>query len=73
MRPWNNAQRRELQVRGRQGVPLTMVVTVYRNTVWMSVEPLPDSDVAILESPQADNLAGTLTWAAAEARRYSRS
>jgi hypothetical protein len=73
MRPWINTQRRELPVRGRQGVGLTMVVTVYRSTVWVSVEPLSGSDVAILEPPLVDNLISTLTWAATEARRYPRS
>lgn len=73
MRPWKNNQQRELSARGRQGVALTMVVTVYRNTVWVSVEPLSDSDVVIFAPPQVDNLISALTWAATEARRCPRS
>lgn len=52
---------------------LTMVVSVYRNTVWVSVEPSSDSDAAILEPPRVDNLISILTWAATEARGCSRS
>ena len=72
MRPWMNTPRRELPARGRQGVTLTMVVAVYRNTVWVSVEPPSASDVAVLEPPQADDLISALTWAATEARRRPR-
>ncbi|MGH3795840.1 MAG: hypothetical protein ACRDSP_13230 [Pseudonocardiaceae bacterium] len=69
-RPWLNTPRRELAVRGRQGVALSMVIAVYRDTVWVSVEPSFNSDVAVLDPPQVDNLINTLTWAVTEARGY---
>lgn len=73
VQPGMNTPRRELPARGRQGVALTMVVSVYRNTVWVSVEPSSDSDAAILEPPQVDNLISILTWAATKARGCSSS
>lgn len=63
-----NTPRRELPARGRQNVALSMVIAVYRNTVWVSVEPSFASDVAILDPAQVDDLIDTLTWAATTAR-----
>lgn len=73
MRPGMNTGRRELPARGRGGAALTVVVSVYRNTVWVSPEPAFASDVVILAPAQVEGLITTLTWAATEARRYSSS
>jgi hypothetical protein len=71
--PWMRTKRRVLPARGRQRAALSIVVVVYRDTVWLSVEPSSASDVAIFEPPQVDDLIALLTWAAGEARRTPES
>jgi hypothetical protein len=40
MKPWLDTFRKKLAVRGRQGMKVTVIVTVYRGTVWVSIDPL---------------------------------
>lgn len=61
--------RRTMTVTARGGEPVTVVVTVYRKSVWLSVEPLFNGE-AILEPANADSLVHTLTQAVQEARSY---
>ena len=56
--------RRKLLVRGRQGVHLFVVVTVYRDSVWLTIDPPFASDIAILDPPHIDQLIEILRWAA---------
>jgi len=39
MRPWLDTFPKKLAVRGRQGIKATVAVTVYRGTVWVSIDP----------------------------------
>ncbi len=59
--------RRAMAVTARGGEPATVVVTVYRNSVWLSVEPLFNSE-AILKPSDVDSLVHELTLAVQEAR-----
>lgn len=65
---WMRTQRRVLPARGRQRVPLGIVIAAYRDAAWLSVEPSFASDVAILDPPQVDDLIALLRWAAQQAR-----
>lgn len=65
--PWMR-RRRVLRARGRQRVPLAVVVVAYQGTVWLSIDPPFASDVAILDPPQADALIALLRWATEHAR-----
>ena len=49
MKPWLDTFRKKLAVRGRQGMKVTVIVTVYRGTVWVSIDP-PFAPDAILAS-----------------------
>jgi len=69
MRPWLNTFRKKLAVRGCQGMKMTVIVAVYRGTVWVSVEPSFNME-AILDPEHVNNLVGTLTQAVREARSY---
>ena len=60
--------RQTLAVTGRQGIPVTVVVEVYRGKVWLvTVEPAISSE-AILRPAETDRLIELLRQAADEAR-----
>jgi hypothetical protein len=59
---------RRVVVKGREGVAATVVVTVYRGDVWMSIVP-PFTWEAIMEPAQVDELMQVLGLARQEARR----
>ena len=61
--------RRALAVRARCEESATIVVEVYRRSVWLSVLPSFMGE-GILDPDKADSLAGTLVQAAREARGY---
>lgn len=63
--------RRELPVKGREGREVTVVVTVYRDQVWLSVTPPFESDIAILSPQTVDRLIQIMSWAAHQARGYA--
>lgn len=65
--------RRVLVVTGRQGVRLTVVVSVYRDQVWVEISPPFESDIAILTPALVDRLIETLTWGSNEARTYGQT
>ena len=59
--------RRMIAVKGRQGIPVTVLVEVYRGRVWLVVDPAFISE-AILDPANADRLIEILGQAVAEAR-----
>jgi len=61
--------RRMMTVKARCGETATVIVHVYRRTVWLSVEPFYNFE-AILDPEHVDNLINTLNQAAKEAREY---
>jgi hypothetical protein len=70
-KPWLGTVRRRLSVQGRQGVNVTIVVMVYRDTVWVSTSSdEPFSGEAVLELTQVGSLIDMLTWAAGEASTH---
>ncbi|MGH3795507.1 MAG: hypothetical protein ACRDSP_11515 [Pseudonocardiaceae bacterium] len=71
MRPWLNTTHRKLAAKPRQGVNVTVIVAVYRGTVWLSIDSSFLRE-AILEPAQADSLIELLTQAVTEARSYHR-
>ena len=71
MKPWLDTFREKLAVRGRQGMKVTVIVTVYRGTVWISIDP-PFTSEAILEPEHVANLIDMLTQAVKEAQGYKR-
>ena len=71
MKPWLDTFRKKLTVRGRQGMKVTVIVTVYRGTVWMSIDP-PFASEAILEPEHVTSLIYMLTQAVKEAQGYKR-
>jgi len=71
MKPWLDTFRKKLAVRGRQGMKVTVIVTVYHGTVWVSIDP-PFTSEAILEPEHVANLIDMLTQAVKEAQGYKR-
>jgi hypothetical protein len=69
MKPWLDTFRKKLVVRGRQGIKVTVVVTVYRGTVWVSIDPFFAFE-AILELEHVVSLIDLLGQAVKEAQRY---
>lgn len=70
-KPWLGTMRRRLSVQGRRGVHVTVVVMVYRDTVWVSTSSDdPFSGEAVLELTRVDSLIDMLTWAAGEASTH---
>jgi len=69
MKPWFDTFRKKLAVRGRQGMKVTVIVSVYRGTVWVSIDP-PFSFDAILEPEHVASLIDLLTQAVKEAQGY---
>ncbi len=69
MKPWLDTFRKKLAVRGRQGMTVTVIVIVYRGTVWMSIDP-PFALDAILEPEHVASLIDLLTQAVKEAQSY---
>ena len=67
MKPWLDTFRKKLAVRGRQG--MTVIVTVYRGKVWVSIDP-PFALDAILEPEHVASLIDLLTQAVKEAQSY---
>ncbi len=61
--------RRTMTVKARCGETATVIVNVYRRTVWLSVEPSYNSE-AILDPAHVDVLVNTLIQAVQEAREY---
>ncbi len=61
--------RRTMTARARCGETVTVVVDVYRQSVWLSVVPMFNGE-AILDPAHVDDLVNTLTQAAQEAREY---
>ncbi len=61
--------RRTMTARARCGETVTVVVDVYRQSVWLSVVPMFNGE-AILDPAHIDNLVNTLIQAAQEAREY---
>lgn len=59
---------RTVSAKGSGGVSATVIVTVRRGSVWMSIVP-PFTWEAILEPGEVDELVRTLTQAGKEARR----
>jgi hypothetical protein len=59
---------RRVVVKGREGVVATVVVTVYRGDVWMSIVP-PFTWEAIMEPAKVDELIQVLGSARQEVRR----
>ncbi len=59
---------RRVVVKGREGVVATVVVTVYRGNVWMSIVP-PFTWDAIMEPGQVDELIRVLGVAREQVRR----
>lgn len=62
------ATRRKIEVKGSGGVSATMVVTVYRETVWVSIQPLFTWE-AIMEPEKVDDLIAVLGQAKEDAQR----
>jgi len=58
-----------MTVKARRGETSTIVVAVYRQSVWLSVVPFFNSE-AILEPAHVDSLVDKLIQAAEEAREY---
>jgi len=65
----SDAVRWTITVKARCGETSTVVVTVYRQSVWLSVVPFFNSE-AILEPAHVDSLVDKLIQAAEEAREY---
>ena len=61
--------RRTMTARARCGETVTVVVDVYRRSVWLSVVPMFNGE-AILDPAHVDTLIDTLTQAAQKARSY---
>lgn len=59
---------RRVVVKGRQGVVATVVVTIYRGEVWLSIVP-PFTWEAIMEPGKVDELIHVLGLAREEARQ----
>ena len=59
---------RRVSVKGREGVPVTVVVTVVQGQVWMSISP-PFTWEAIMEPAKVDELMHVLELARDEARK----
>ena len=66
---WGTRLRQMMTVRARCGEAATVIVKMYRQTVWLSVEPFYNSE-AILDPIHVDSLVDTLTQAAPKARSY---
>ncbi len=68
---WRAAEtvRWTMTARARCGETSTVIVKVYRRSVWLSVEPFYNSE-AILDPEHVDNLINTLGQAGQEAREY---
>ena len=64
------AGRRTVSVTGSGGVTATVVVTVQRGMVWLSIQP-PFTWEAIMDPDNVDELMQTLAQAQAEARRIA--
>lgn len=64
--------RRMVSVKGTGGVPATVVVTVQRGRVWVSIEP-PFTWEAIMEPGKVEELVQVLCQAADDARRQVNS
>jgi len=58
-----------MTARARCGESSTVIVTLYRRSVWLSVEPFYNSE-AILDPEHVDNLVSTLVQAVQAAREY---
>lgn len=63
--------RRKVSVKGSGGVSATVVVTVRRGRVWLSIQP-PFTWEAIMEPGKVDELTRTLTLAREDAQRMVR-
>lgn len=59
---------RKISVKGNGGVTVTVIVTVYRGKVWLSIDP-PFTWEAIIDPGKVDELMRTLGVAAKDARR----
>ncbi len=58
-----------MRVKARGDETVTVIVKVYRKTVWLSIIPIFNGE-AILEPLNVDSLVNTFTEAAEEARSY---
>lgn len=65
----DQAVRWAIKVRARCQESVTVIVEVYRRSVWLSVVPSFNNE-AILDPAHVDNLVATLIQAAREARDY---
>ncbi|MGH3976209.1 MAG: hypothetical protein ACRDS9_23230 [Pseudonocardiaceae bacterium] len=61
---------RRIRVKGMQGVDATVVVTVVRDTVWLSISP-PFTWEAIMEPAKVDEVISTLKLARDEATKVA--
>jgi hypothetical protein len=68
-RPIMGAPRR-VRVKGRQGVDATVVVTVVRDTVWLSITP-PFTWEAIMAPGKVEEIISMLTLARDEAKKVT--
>ena len=64
-----DAVRWTITVKARCGETSTVVVAVYRQSVWLSIVPFFNSE-AILEPEHVDGMVDKLTEAANKAREY---
>lgn len=63
--------RRKVSVKGSGGVSATVVVTVQRGRIWLSIQP-PFTWEAVMEPGKVDELTRTLTLAREDAQRMVR-
>jgi hypothetical protein len=61
---------RRIRVKGIQGVEVTVVVTVVRDTVWLSISP-PFTWEAIMEPGKVDEVISMLELARDEAKKVA--
>ncbi|HKR52642.1 MAG TPA: hypothetical protein VJT72_24295 [Pseudonocardiaceae bacterium] len=63
---------RRVRVKGMQGIDATVVVTVVRDTVWMSISP-PLTWEAIMEPGKVDDVISALELARDQAKKAAAS
>lgn len=70
VRNWESTVQRTVSVKGSGGVTATIVVTVRRGNVWVSIEP-PFTWSAIMEPGKVAELRRTLAQATEDAQRMA--
>lgn len=69
--PYTGWVRRKVSAKGSGGVSATVVVTVQRSQIWLSIQP-PFTWEAIMDPGKVDELTRTLTLAREDAQRMGR-